>query len=304
MAGYRKDWTTLTDNYRVHLKFERNLSDNTVLSYMRDIEQFRDFAERTYEDILPGEVGREHIEAYMSEFYDRKMEASSQARHLSAIRSFYTFLQISDIIASSPAEFIDTPRIARKLPDILSVNEIDAMIATIDLSAPHGHRNKAMIETLYSCGLRVSELITLRLGDLFFDDGFIRVTGKGDKQRLVPVSREAALNIGLWLEQRRMMRNVDSKSADIVFLNRRGKRLSRVHIFNVIREAAENAGIKKSVSPHSLRHSFATHLLEGGADIRQIQDMLGHESILTTEIYTHLDRKHLRKSIEDHHPLG
>lgn len=302
MAGYGKDWAALTDNYLSHLRFERNLSKNTIESYMRDVGQFREFVEHEY-DILPAEVRRKHIESYLASVYDQGMEASSQARRLSGIKSFFKFLQISEITTVSPTEFIDTPRIGRKLPEILSVAEIDAMIATIDLSAPNGHRNKAMLETMYSCGLRVSELIGLRLGDLFFDEGFIRVTGKGDKQRLVPVSAEAAKNIGLWLEQRRTM-TVDSRCADIVFLSRRGKKLSRVYVFTVIRDAAQLAGINKTVSPHSLRHSFATHLLAGGASIRQIQDLLGHESILTTEIYTHLDRTRLRESIEKHHPLG
>lgn len=302
MAGYGKDWPTLTENYRTYLRFERNLSKNTIESYIRDVEQFRNFVEREY-GILPAEVGSTHIEAYMSDVYDRGMAAASQARQLSGIRSFYTFLQIADVTESSPMEFVDAPKIGRKLPDVLSVDEIDAMIGTIDLSAEQGHRNKAMLETLYSCGLRVSELTSLRLGDLFFDDGFVRVVGKGNKQRLVPVSGEARKNIELWLGQRRLM-SVDARSADIVFLNRRGHKLSRVYVFNVIKEAARMAGITKQVSPHTFRHSFATHLLEGGAGIRQVQEMLGHESILTTEIYTHLDRTHLRKSVEKHHPLG
>lgn len=302
MTGYGKDWATLTENYRTYLLFERKLSKNTVAAYVRDVGQFRVFIEREY-DILPAEVDNTHVEAYMSDVYDRGMEASSQARQLSGLKSFFTFLQIAEVTDASPTEFVDAPKTGRKLPDVLSVDEIDAIIATVDLSSEYGHRNKAMLETLYSCGLRVSELTSLRLGDLFFDDGFIRVTGKGSKQRLVPVSDEARKNIELWLEQRRMM-GVDPKSADIVFLNRRGGRLSRVSVFNIIKEAAGAAGISKQVSPHTFRHSFATHLLEGGASIRQVQEMLGHESILTTEIYTHLDRTHLRRSVEKHHPLG
>lgn len=304
MAGYGRDWATLTDNYLTYLRFERNLSKNTIESYMRDVGQFREFVEREFSGILPAEVGNAHIEAYMADVYERRMASSSQAHQLSAIKSFYKFLQIAEVSDTSPTEFVDAPKIGRKLPDVLSVGEIDAIIGSIDLSTQHGHRNKAMLETLYSCGLRVSELISLRLGDLFFDDGFIRVVGKGDKQRLVPVSDEARKNIELWLEQRRTMTKIDTKSIDIVFLNRRGKKLSRVHVFNVIKEAAESAGIDKQVSPHTFRHSFATHLLEGGASIRQVQEMLGHESIITTEIYTHLDRTHLRKSLEKHHPLG
>lgn len=301
MAGYGTDWETLSTNYKSWLRFERNLSKNTIEAYMRDVGQLRGFVEREY-GIVASQVDSAHIEAYMSEVYDRGMEASSQARLLSGIKSFYTFLQIAEVTQSSPTEFIDNPRIGRKLPDVLIVAEIDAIIATIDLGSEQGHRNKAMLETLYSCGLRVSELISLRLGDLFFDDGFIRVTGKGNKQRLVPVSGEAQRNIELWLEQRRLMKP-DAKSGDILFLNRNGRKLTRVMIFTIVKRAAQAAGIGKQVSPHTFRHSFATHLLEGGASIRQVQEMLGHESIITTEIYTHLDRTHLRRSVEKHHPL-
>lgn len=298
MTGYGTDWETLLANYKNWLLFERNLSKNTIESYMHDVEQFHRFMDREY-GILASQVETAHIEAYMCEVYDRRLEASSQARLLSSIKSFYNFLQVAEVAESSPAEFIDTPRIGRKLPDILSISEIDAIISAIDLGSEQGHRNKAMLETLYSCGLRVSELVSLRLGDLFFEDGFIRVTGKGNKQRLVPVSRQAQLEIELWLEQRRLMRP-DSKSSDVLFLNRNGRKLTRVMIFTIIKRAAQAAGIDKQVSPHTFRHSFATHLLEGGASIRQIQEMLGHESILTTEIYTHLDRIHLRRSIETH----
>lgn len=301
MAGYGKDWATLYENYRTYLRFERNLSRNTIESYMRDVGQLREFIEINY-DILPSEVEQSHIEAFMAEVYDHGMKASSQARMLSGIKSFYTFLQIAEVTDHSPTEFVDSPRTGRTLPDVLSVAEIDAILSTIDLSSEQGHRNRAMLETLYSCGLRVSELISLRLGDLFFDDGIIRVTGKGNKQRLVPLSGEARKNIELWLEQRRLMK-VDPSSAEIVFLNRNGRKLTRVMVFTIIKRATADAGITKQVSPHTFRHSFATHLLEGGASIRQVQEMLGHESILTTEIYTHLDRTHLRESVEKHHPL-
>jgi integrase/recombinase XerD len=299
---YGNDWESLCMEYAAYLRLERNLSANTVEAYVRDVESFRHFIEETY-DILPAETDSSHIEQYMTTIYERRMEASSQARILSSIRSFYKFLQIAEVIETMPTEFVDAPKTGRKLPDVLSVEEIDALIATIDLSLPQGHRNKAMLETLYSCGLRVSELISLKLGDLFFDDGFIRVTGKGDKQRLVPISSVARRNIELYLEQRRTMR-VDARSTDIVFLNRNGRKLTRVMIFTIIKRAAEAAGITKTISPHTLRHSFATHLIEGGASIRQVQEMLGHESILTTEIYTHIDRHHLRRSVEEHHPLG
>lgn len=297
--GTTKEWEAATDGFRTYLQFERKMSPRTVDAYMRDVAQFRAFVE----PVGPFEAAREHVEAWLSEVYDSGAEPSSQARKLSGLRSFFNFLQIAEGAESSPVEFVDAPKIGRRLPDVLSIGEIDAMLATIDLSSEQGHRNRAMLETLYSCGLRVSELVGLRLGDLFFDDGFVRVTGKGNKQRLVPVSGEAQRQIELWLGQRRLM-TVDPRSADIVFLNRRGGRLSRVMVFNIIKDAASAAGIAKQVSPHTLRHSFATHLLEGGASIRQVQEMLGHESILTTEIYTHLDRSALRKSLEKHHPLG
>lgn len=295
-------WETLAREYISYLRFEKNLAANTVESYSRDLEQFREFVCANY-GVSPVQAGTEHIEGFMMSVFDRGMEAASQARMLSGVKSFFVFLQIAGHIESLPTEFVDTPKTGRKLPDVLSVVEIDTILDTIDLGAPQGHRNKAMLETLYSCGLRVSELVSLRLGDLFFEDGFIRVTGKGNKQRLVPVSGAARRNIELYLEQRRLMK-VDPKSADIVFLNRNGRKLSRVMIFTIIRNAAETAGIAKKISPHTFRHSFATHLLEGGASIRQVQEMLGHESILTTEIYTHLDRSHLRRSMEKHHPLG
>lgn len=301
MNNYPAGWDPLIREYKSYLRFEKNLAANTVESYMRDVEQFREFTESSY-GIHPCEMEASHIEGFMMSVYDRGMESASQARILSGVKSFFYFMQIAGYLEALPTEFVEAPKTGRKLPDVLSVAEIDSMLATIDLSAPQGHRNKAMLETLYSCGLRVSELVSLRLGDLFFDDGFVRVVGKGNKQRLVPVSDTARHNIKLYLEQRRTMK-VDSKSGDIVFLNRNGRKLSRVMVFNIIKGAAEAAGIGKSISPHTFRHSFATHLLEGGASIRQVQDMLGHESILTTEIYTHLDRSHLRRSMEKHHPL-
>lgn len=303
MSGYSTDWDTLSEKFHLWLRFEKNLSANTIESYLHDLTMLREYVEHEGKGLLPIEVEEHHIEGLMSEVYEKRMEATSQARILSGLKSFFKFLQIAGIRETSPVEFIDTPRTGRKLPDTLSVGEIDAVIGSIDLSHPQGHRNKAMLETLYSCGLRVSELISLRLSDLFFDDGFIRVIGKGNKQRLVPLSDTARHNITLWLEQRRTM-TPDPKSADIVFLNRNGRKLSRVMVFTIIKRAAEQAGIGKDVSPHTFRHSFATHLLEGGASIRQVQELLGHESILTTEIYTHLDRTHLRESVKKHHPLG
>ena len=302
MTSYGTDWKSLIQNYRNYLRFERKLSANTIEAYLHDLEQFWIFIAKEHGDLLPSEITEKHIEAYMASIYDLGVEATTQARSLSGIKSFFHFLLVAEVIEKAPTEFTEAPRTKRRLPDILSVEEIDAIIGSIDLSEPQGHRNKAMLETLYSCGLRVSELISLRLGDLFFTDGFIRVIGKGNKQRLVPISDAAKHNIELWLEQRSLQK-VDPKYADLVFLNRNGRKLTRVMVFTILRNATAKAGIQKQVSPHTFRHSFATHLLEGGANIRQVQEMLGHESILTTEIYTHLDRTHLRHSMEEHHPL-
>ena len=303
MAGYAEDWETLTQKFISWLQFEKNLSANTVESYTHDLGLLREYMSRQAGKLLPAEVEPQHIEGLMSEIYDKGIRATSQARIVSGLNSFFTFLKIAGVCDTSPVEFIDMPKTGRKLPDVLSVDEIDAIIGAIDLSLPQGHRNKAMLETLYSCGLRVSELISLKLGDMFLDDGVIRVTGKGNKQRFVPINDTLRRNIEIWLEQRRLM-SPDQKSADIVFLNRNGRKLTRVMIFTIIKRATEAAGIRKDVSPHTFRHSFATHLLEGGASRRQVQELLGHESILTTEIYTHLDRTHLRESIEKYHPLG
>lgn len=344
MSKNATGWDILLRSYLSYLRFEKNLADNTVESYLRDNTQFRDFLLAHYgpgsgESPVSGAgpptldtsksgtlpevsaarevgapdgtgpadsplaVGREHIEHYLAALFDRRVEVSTQARILSGIKSFFNYLVLNDNADSSPAEFVEMPKPVRKLPDVLSVEEIDAILGGIDLSHPQGHRNKAIIETLYSCGLRVSELISLRLGDLFFDDGFVRVTGKGDKQRLVPLSPAAKKNISLWLEQRRGM-NPDPKNADFVFLNRRGRRLTREMVYLIVERAAGEAGIRKKISPHTFRHSFATHLLRGGASIRQVQDLLGHGSIITTEIYTHLDSEGLRDSIENYHPLG
>lgn len=303
MNRYATDWESLVQNYRTFIVVEKNLSPNSVESYMRDLQQLRDFVSGSVGDILPTEVTSEHIEAFMTTVYDKGVQKSSQARVLSGVKSFFNFLLISDIIDSLPTEFIDAPKMGRKLPDVLSVAEIDKIVGSIDLSHPLGHRNKAMLETLYSCGLRVSELITLRLSDLFFDEGIVRVIGKGNKERLVPISGSACRYIATYMEQRLSMK-VEAKCEDILFLNQHGRGLTRVMIFTIIKGAALRAGIDKTVSPHTFRHSFATHLLEGGASIRQVQELLGHESILTTEIYTHLDMTHLRRSVEEYHPLG
>lgn len=298
MAENTKKWEETGRRYRTYIKLEKHLSANTVESYMRDYRQFAHFILRQY-DIIPRKVERPMIERYMTWLYERGREKTSQARGLSGIRSFFNYLLVSDQIEASPAEFIDTPKFGRHLPDILSTEEIDRIIATVDTSSTKGMRDSAMLEVLYSCGLRVSELTSLRLSDLFFGEGYIRVIGKGDKQRLVPVSSAARDKIQHYLEERRSARSGE----EVVFLNNRGGQLTRVMVFTILKQATLRAGIDKHISPHTFRHSFATHLLEGGASIRQVQEMLGHESILTTEIYTHLDSSHLRRTLEDHLPI-
>lgn len=295
MAENTKRWEETGRRYRTYIKLEKRLSENTVESYMRDLRQFAHFILRQY-DVTPRKVERTMIERYMGWLYERGREKTSQARCLCGIRSFFNFLLISDQIAASPAEFVDTPKFGRHLPDVLTTEEIDRIIATVDMRTTKGIRDSAMLEVLYSCGLRVSELTSLRLSDLFFGEGYIRVIGKGDKQRLVPISTVARDKIQRYLEERRSARSGE----EVVFLNNRGGQLTRVMVFTILKQAAQRAGIDKHISPHTFRHSFATHLLEGGASIRQVQEMLGHESILTTEIYTHLDSDHLRHTLEEH----
>ena len=285
MAENTKKWDETGRRYRSYIKLEKRLSENTVESYMRDYMQFAHFILRQW-DVAPHKVEPQMVERYMAWLYERGREKTSQARALSGIKSFFNFLMISDKIESSPAEFVLTPKFGRQLPDVLTTAEIDRIIAAVDTSTPKGLRDCAMLEVLYSCGLRVSELTSLRMQDLFFGEGYIRVIGKGDKQRIVPVSSAARDRIQRYLEERRS----------------RGQ-LTRVMVFTILKQAARRAGIEKRISPHTFRHSFATHLLEGGASIRQVQEMLGHESILTTEIYTHLDREHLRRTVEEHLPI-
>lgn len=294
MAETLKKWEEIGRSYRVYIKLEKRLSENTVESYMRDLRQFAHFILRFY-DVPPRKVEAPMIERYLALLYDQGREKTSQARALSGIRSFYNYLMLTDVVDSTPTQFIDTPKFGRHLPDILTVEEIDRIIAAVDTSTVKGRRDSAMLEVLYSCGLRVSELTSLRMCDLFFGEGYIRVAGKGDKQRLVPVSKTAREYIYSYLDDRKE-KKWGSKNS--VFLSNRGKAITRIMVFNIIRQAVERAGIDKQVSPHTFRHSFATHLLAGGASIRQVQEMLGHESIVTTEIYTHLDTSRLRETVE------
>lgn len=298
MAENTKKWEAAASRYRTYIKLEKRLAQNSVESYMRDLRSFAHFILRMW-DVPPQKVEPQMIERYMAWLFDRGREKTSQARALSGVKSFFNFLMISDKIENSPAEFILTPKFGRQLPDILSTDEIDRIIATVDTSSVKGLRDCAMLELLYSCGLRVSELVSLKIQDLFFGEGYIRVIGKGDKQRLVPISATARERVHRYLDKRPETRSGE----ETLFLNNRGSRLTRVMVFTILKQAVRNAGIEKRISPHTFRHSFATHLLEGGASIRQVQEMLGHESILTTEIYTHLDSSHLRRTVEEHLPL-
>ncbi|MCD7963442.1 MAG: site-specific tyrosine recombinase XerD [Rikenellaceae bacterium] len=300
-----EQWEEYIKEYYSYLKLEKNLSDNTISAYLHDIKSFREFICTNFSvsPVSPVSVERKHIEEFLAGIYDRGMNRTSQARTLSGINSFFNFLLINDKIQELPTESIDHPKTGRKLPDVLSYMEVKNLLDSIDLSQPQGHRNRAILETLYSCGLRVSELIELQITDIFINEGYIRVIGKGDKQRLVPISEVARRHVANYMEQRKTMK-IDGKNTDFLFLNNKGKKLSRVMIFYIIKDTALKAGIHKNISPHTLRHSFATHLLQGGADIRVVQEMLGHESILTTEIYTHLDNDDLKNSLLNHHPLN
>ena len=284
----------ISRSYRTYMRLEKHLAKNTIESYMRDLAQFAHFILRMY-DVPPKRVEPEMIRNYLTRMYDLGREKSSQARALSGIKSFFNYLILNDMIEASPAELIEAPKASRPLPDTLTTAEIDRLIGSIDSSTTKGLRDRAILELLYSCGLRVSELCELRIGDLFFGEGYIRVTGKGDKQRLVPISAMARERIQLYLDERR------SRFRDeVLFLNNRGCKLTRVMIFTIIKQAAQRASIDKKISPHTFRHSFATHLLQGGASIRQVQELLGHENIVTTEIYTHLNTDHLRETLEEH----
>jgi len=296
------NWESSIIQFRNYLKLERSLSDNSVIAYETDIRKFVTFLKIKKLDILPIHVTLQNLKDFLEWINEFGLNARSQARITSGLKAFFKYLILEDIIDSNPSSLLELPRLGRKLPEVLSIEEIDNIIAAIDLSKHEGQRNKAIIETLYSCGLRVSELINLKISNLYFDDGFIRVVGKGDKERLVPIGEKAKKEIRYYFQDRNLLSNIDKASENIVFLNRRGKKLTRVMIFTIIKRLAEKAEIKKNISPHTFRHSFATHLIDGGADLRAVQEMLGHESIITTEIYTHLDREYLRDAIIQFHP--
>jgi integrase/recombinase XerD len=296
------DWQAAKKGFRSYLKLERSLSNNSVDAYLGDLDKLIQFADSKLIKLKPETVNHRDLSDFIAWVNELGMIPSTQARIISGIKAFYRYLLLDNQIQTDPSELIEGPKLTRKLPDTLSLADIDQLIAAIDLSKPEGMRNKAMIEVLYGCGLRVSELTTLRISNLYMDINFIKIVGKGNKERLVPIGGEAIQFLKLWLGEVRVHVPVQPGEEDIVFLNRRGKRLSRVYVFMMIKDVAERIGLKKSISPHTFRHSFATHLIEGGADLRAIQEMLGHESITTTEIYTHLDREYLKSVIISHHP--
>lgn len=296
------DWHSAIKGFQAYLKLERSLSGNSIEAYTRDIEKLYQYAEIQPEKLNPERVTLTHLRHFIEWVNELGMIPSSQARILSGIKSFYKYLLMEDLIKIDPSELLESPKIQRKLPDTLSINEINLMIDAIDVSKPEGGRNKAILEVLYGCGLRVSELTELKLSNLYLDIEFIKVVGKGSKERLVPIGGSAVKALKIWIENIRVHVPIKKGEEDLVFLNRRGARLSRVYIFMIIKSLTEVTGINKVISPHTFRHSFATHLVEGGADLRAVQEMLGHESITTTEIYTHLDREYLKGTIIQYHP--
>jgi integrase/recombinase XerD len=300
IKSLNRSWHTVTDDFSSYLRLEKSLSTNSVEAYLRDVEKLNLFIVATF-GLSPEQVEHRHITAFLASISGHGIGKRSQARVLSGIKAFYKFLMLEDRVTESPAERIEGPKLGFYLPEVLTLDEIDALITAVDVSRPEGHRNRAMLETLYGCGLRVSELVTLRISGLFFNDGFIRVIGKGDKQRLVPVGKRAIAEVNRYLTQR-ALRKIAPKCEDILFLNFHGRGLSRIMVFMLIKQLAAQAGITKNISPHTFRHSFATHLVENGADLRAVQEMLGHESILTTEIYTHVDRKRWQQNILRYHP--
>jgi len=295
-------WENYKNGFKNYLKLERSLSENSMMAYVRDIEKLTQFLDLKQIKKVPEEIDLEDLQNFIFWVSETGLSATSQARIISGIKAFYKYLLLEDLIDENPSELLESPKTGRKLPDTLSAHEIEKLLSAIDMSTQPGQRNRAMLETMYGCGLRVSELINLRISNLFFNEGFVKVLGKGSKERLVPVGGQAMKHIKIYLETIRSHLDIKKENSDYLFLNKRGARLSRVMIFMIIKDLAERAGIKKSISPHTLRHSFATHLIEGGADLRAVQEMLGHESITTTEIYTHLDQEYLREAILSYHP--
>jgi len=298
------DWSSFIKGYKAYLQLEKSLSVNSVDAYVHDVHKFAQYLDFANLNLSPEKIELHHFQDFLKWINELGMTSRTQARVISGIKGFYKYLLLENVTAVDPTEMLESPKIGRKLPNTLSVEEIDTLINSIDLSKPEGERNKAILETLYACGLRVSELVNIQISNLFFNDGFLRVTGKGDKERLVPLGSIAQKHIRIYMDTVRSHLEIRKGYEDILFLNRRGSRLTRVMIFIIIKKLALKAGLKKTISPHTFRHSFATHLVEGGADLRAVQEMLGHESITTTEIYTHLDREYLRSTIIQFHPRG
>jgi integrase/recombinase XerD len=298
-----KNWQAYILGFKAYLLLERSLAANTAEAYLADLNKLQQYLELNNLALLPPQVEAKHLEAMLQWLAELGLSARSQARLLSAFKTFYKYLLLENLSQTDPTEHLDAPRLSRKIPAVLSYEEIQAMLASIDLSHPQGTRNRAMLEVLYACGLRVSELTQLRLANLYLDIGFVKVIGKGDKERIVPIGAEAAKYIELYINGvRRQQMNIQKGHEHLLFLSHRGRGLSRIMVFKIVKETAAAAGVEKNVSPHTFRHSFATHLIEGGADLKAVQDMLGHESITTTEIYTHLDIDYLREAILTFHP--
>lgn len=295
-------WEIYIKGFKSYLSLERSLSANSIQAYLSDVRKLQVFLEESSVPVTPGEVKQEHITGFLVRINEKKMNAHSQTRIISGLKAFFRYLMLEGEINTNPMELIESPRVGRMLPDILSLQEIDRIIGNIDLSRKEGHRNKAILEILYGCGLRVTELVNLKLSNLFIKDGYVRVAGKGRKERLVPIGQKTIHFLMQYLHGPRNEVPVQKGEEDYVFLGRRGKRLTRVMVFIIIKDLAEKAGIRKKIGPHTFRHSFATHLVERGADLRAVQEMLGHESITTTEIYTHVDRSYLRDAIMKFHP--
>jgi len=295
-------WTQLIKQFRHYLSLERSLSPNSIEAYTRDVEKLAAFAEKEFPSLSPLQLELEHLRRFVTALAKLEISSYSQARILSGIKAFYRFLVYEDRLSEDPSQLLEAPKLGRKLPDTLSFEEIENLLEAIPLGEPEGHRNRAMLEILYSSGLRVSELVELKKSQIFTDVGFLRVLGKGNKERLVPIGKDALHYLALYQEHVRVHQTPSRGHEEYVFLNRRGQKLTRVMLFLIIKKTAQLAGIKKNISPHTFRHSFATHLIEGGADLRAVQEMLGHESITTTEIYTHLDREYLRQVLNSFHP--
>jgi integrase/recombinase XerD len=295
-------WSDSKKGYENFLKLEKSLSQNSVSAYVNDVNKLVFFLDQEYSKVAPEKVKLLHLKGFVEWLNKKGVSPRTQARTISGIKSFFKYLLIEEKIHNDPTSLLESPKIGRKLPDVLSIEEIDLLIDSVDVSRAEGQRNKAMLETLYSCGIRVSELVNLKLSNLSFDQGFIKIEGKGEKERLVPISKSAIDEITKYTEGYRKGLNISKEFANILFLNRRGKKLSRVMIFTIIKGLSEKVGLGKKISPHTFRHSFATHLINGGADLRAVQEMLGHESILTTEIYTHLDKDYLKSTVQQFHP--